>query len=275
MGVARVHHLNCATLCPPAARLVNETGHLVCHCLLVETARSLVLVDTGLGTADLADPARLGVLFRWVTRPRLDPVEPARAQIERRGFAPADVTDIVVTHLDLDHAGGLGDFPHARVHVHRSELEAARHPSRRERGRYRPAQWRHGPKWKTYGPDGDEWFGFASVREIDGPGGVLLVPLAGHSRGHAAVALQVEGRWLLHCGDAYFDHHEIDPERPSCPPGLRLFQRVVEFDRDARLENQARLRKLRAAHEREVELFCAHDPAELRRYAEPGSAPQP
>jgi hypothetical protein len=35
----------------------------------------------------------------------------------------------VVTHLDLDHAGGLGDFPDAEVHVHAHELSAARRPT--------------------------------------------------------------------------------------------------------------------------------------------------
>src|SRR5690349_10843235 len=55
----RVHHLNCTTMCPPGGRLmdgrVGASGPaaLVCHCLLVETDRSLVLVDTGFGLNDV------------------------------------------------------------------------------------------------------------------------------------------------------------------------------------------------------------------------------
>ena len=47
----RVHHLNCGTMCPMSARLINgtgsyfERGRLVCHCLLIETNDGLVLVD--------------------------------------------------------------------------------------------------------------------------------------------------------------------------------------------------------------------------------------
>ena len=66
----RVHHLNCATLCPWPARLVNGHGgffrraRMVAHCLLLETTDGLTLVDTGLGLADIEDAsARLGRAF--------------------------------------------------------------------------------------------------------------------------------------------------------------------------------------------------------------------
>ena len=101
------------------------------------------------------------------------------------GYRPADVRDIVVTHLDLDHAGGLGDFPHARVHVHTDELAAARsrsHP--KEKGRYIAAQWAHGPDWVEHtASGGDGWFGFEAVQAVGED--VLLVPLRGHTRGHS------------------------------------------------------------------------------------------
>ncbi len=44
---------------------------------------------------------------------------------------------IVLTHLDVDHAGGLPDFPDARVHVFAREHETMLDPPRRERRRYR------------------------------------------------------------------------------------------------------------------------------------------
>ena len=47
-------------------------------------------------------------------------------QIQRLGFDPRDVRDIVLTHLDFDHAGGLCDFPEARVHLLGAELAGAR-----------------------------------------------------------------------------------------------------------------------------------------------------
>jgi glyoxylase-like metal-dependent hydrolase (beta-lactamase superfamily II) len=269
----RVHHLNCGTMRPPSRRLVNgagslfEAGRLVCHCLVAETDAGLVLVDTGIGLTDIADPAAaLGARFLRQTRPVLDPDETAIRQVSRLGYRPADVRHIVVTHLDRDHASGIADFPWATVHVHASEHQAALSPqSPREQARYRPRQWAHGPRWATYGQAGGQrWFGFESVHPLDGlTPEILLVPLPGHTRGHAGVALSTGTTWLLHAGDAYFCHGETDPDRPRSTPLLRLFQRRVQHDRLARRNNQARLRELRRAHGREVEVICAHDPTEL------------
>ncbi|HEX7480381.1 MAG TPA: MBL fold metallo-hydrolase [Polyangiales bacterium] len=121
----RIRHLNCATLCPPFARLVTGRGglvgrsHMVCHCLLVETSSGLALVDTGLGTLDVGNPARLGGAFLSFTRPALQASETALAQVQALGFAPADLRHIPPTHLDLDHAGGLARLPrNERAHLH-------------------------------------------------------------------------------------------------------------------------------------------------------------
>lgn len=235
---------------------------LVAHCLLVEGDNGLTLVDTGIGTGDIADPSRLGAPFVAAVGAVLDLEETAVMQVRALGHDPADVRDVVVTHLDLDHAGGLGDFPKARVHVHADELGAARarrHP--KERGRYIGAQWAHGPDWVEHGAGGEDWYGFDAVRAVGED--VLLVPLPGHSRGHSAVAVRrPSGGWFLHAGDAYFFHAEkLQP--PRCPSGLRAFQSVVQMDRRARLANAERLRELHARHSADVTVFSSHDAREL------------
>lgn len=171
---------------------------------------------------------------------------------------------IVPTHLDLDHAGGLGDFPGAQVHVYKTELDAAlTRSSFRERDRYIPAQWAHGPKWSPRDVTGESWFGFDAVRALPGTDEeVLLVPLTGHTRGHCGVAVRTDRGWLLHCGDAYFFRGEMDAE-PHCPIGLSLFQSLLQMHGPSRLANQRRLRELKQAHGGEVTLFSAHDPVEL------------
>ncbi len=104
----RVHHLNCATMCPLLGRfVVNSSGTLVAHVLLVETSDGLLLVDTGFGLGDIAEPRRrLSSRFVRIVRPRLDAAEAAVTQVERLGFARRDVRHIAVTHLDdaIDNA---------------------------------------------------------------------------------------------------------------------------------------------------------------------------
>ncbi|GAA2266165.1 MBL fold metallo-hydrolase [Kitasatospora cystarginea] len=259
-------------MCPFGGRFLLGTGgpltgRMVTHCLLVESADGLVLVDTGFGTEDVADPARLGRRFRLVSRPRLTLARTALHQIRTLGYRPEDVRHIVLTHLDLDHAGGLADFPHAEVHVLADELRAARTlATRGERDRYRPAQWAHGPKWVEHQADGESWCGFEAVGPLTGSvPEILLVPLPGHTRGHCGVAVKRGGGWLLHCGDSYFWHEELDPADPRCPPGLAAFERQVAFDDRARRNNQERLRELRRTHGGEIELFCSHDAVEFVR----------
>lgn len=267
----KVHHLNCATMCPRGERLLAGTGgllaqaKLVAHCLLIEAGDQLVLIDTGLGTTDVANPKRLGQPFRAFVRPQCKAAETAIRQIEGLGLDPADVRHIVVTHLDVDHAGGLADFPSAEVHVSASELAAAQAPPLREKARYVSAQWDHDPVWVEHRVDGDRWFGFDSVRLLPDIGAeIAMVPLAGHSTGHVGIAVESAGGWLLHCGDAYFHSREVATPH-SCPVGLRVFQTVVNHNGKARRQNQERLRELAREHREDVRLVCSHDPGELEQ----------
>jgi glyoxylase-like metal-dependent hydrolase (beta-lactamase superfamily II) len=267
-----IHHLNCGTMCPRGARLIAGQGgllaeaRLVCHCLLIEGAEGLVLIDTGFGLDDVGNPRQLGGPFRALVRPRLKAAETAVSQIRELGLQPGDVRHILATHLDLDHAGGLPDFPDAEVHLLGRELDAAISPSWRERTRYIAAHWAHGPRWVRHEGGGEDWFGFDSVRVLPGSDAeILLIPLPGHTLGHTGVAVRLADRWLLHCGDAYFHHGEV--QTPAhCPPGLRAFQALNQLDGEARRQNRERLRELAERHAADVELICSHDAPTLARY---------
>ena len=265
----RVHHLNCGCMCPVGGRLWDgvsrgPTGRLVCHCQLIETERGLVMVDTGFGMRDIENPyERLSPLFIHVNRIQFDRRWAAIEQVRRHGFNPRNVRHIILTHLDFDHAGGLEDFPNAKVHVMQAEMDAARtREGFIQSRRYRPEQWDEVTNWRFYREGGERWFVFEAVRDLDGlPPEILVVPLPGHTTGHAGVAIETPEGWMLNAGDAYFHRHEMDAE-PACTPGLAAYQRLMEVDREARLYNQGRLRELANA-ERGVRIFCSHDPVEL------------
>jgi glyoxylase-like metal-dependent hydrolase (beta-lactamase superfamily II) len=247
-------------------------GRLICHCLLIETPSSgLVLVDTGYGLRDVAQPfPRTSRTFATMLNIQFRESETAVRQIERLGFSPRDVRHIVITHLDFDHAGGLEDFPEAEIHLLRTELETF-HSKRRGfvmTQRYRPMQINDVRHWRTYEGLGEKWFGFDAVRQLIGlPPEILLVPLRGHTYGHAGVAIARGDGWLLHAGDAYFYRDEVRRPDRRCTPGLRLYQTMMEVDRVARLHNQDRLRELSCDHAAGVRMICAHDVVEYEAAA--------
>ena len=257
-------------MCPAPSGLINPHGHLVCHCLLIESEAGLVLVETGYGMQDIAAPSRrLGLAVLYGSRPILDPNETAVAQIEALGFAAEDVRHIVCTHLDVDHAGGVSDFPKATVHVHKLEQKAALNGTFQDRQRYRLSKWDQTPAFATYSEAGEPWFGFDAVRQLDGlPPEILLIPLYGHSPGHCAIAVDAGERWLLHCGDAYFFEGEVDPAGRRSTRGLDAFQWLTQVDGKERIRNQRRLRELNRDHGDQIDVFCAHDPTEFEALAQ-------
>lgn len=272
----RIHHLNCISSCPLGGHLMDgrtpgvlTRGKLCCHCLAIETDDGLVLVDTGFGLQDVRAPRdRLSAFFLALLSPEFREELTAVRQLRRLGFQPGDVRHIVLTHLDFDHAGGLDDFPHARVHLLRREREdAAAQHSWLDRQRFRPQQWGTRANWVSYASSrGERWFGFDAVRQLEGlPPEILMVPLPGHTFGHAGVAIRRDEGWLLQTGDAYFWHEEMDWQHPRCTPGLRFYQTLMEKDRTLRLHNQQRLRALRHHHGHEVQVCCSHDPVEFER----------
>ena len=275
----RIHHIKCGTDCPLGGALFDGrstglTGHLVCHCLLIETdAHGLVLVDTGYGLKDVDHPhrgrsPRITKTMRSLLNIQLREEETAVRQVEALGFSAADVRHIILTHLDFDHAGGLEDFPGAAIHVMNKEFSAATGPRKGfvPRNRYRPSQLNGVQNWQLHSAQGDPWFGFEAVRDMAGlPPEILMVPLPGHTWGHAGVAIKGPGGWLLHAGDAYFYRGEMRGAKRQCTPGLRGYQTMMETHRDMRLRNQERLRRLSVERRDDVRVFCAHDVVELEK----------
>lgn len=249
--MTKVHHINGGTL------LVPPYPTVPCHCLLLEDARGLALVDTGIGLLDARNPdERLG-------RPLIDAAgfqfhehDTVVRRIEALGHRAGDVRHIVLTHGDPDHAGGLADFPSAVVHV--AAEEHARVAS--GHGRYAVPQFAHGPAWKTHPPSGRLWYGL-EARPVDVGAGaeVLLVPLFGHTLGHCGVAIQQGGRWALHVGDAYYLRAELETD--DHPVSLLAAARAD--DDTLRRVSLGQLRRLARDHGDEIDLFGYHDGSEF------------
>jgi glyoxylase-like metal-dependent hydrolase (beta-lactamase superfamily II) len=174
-----VPHKRAAT----AADLRQDKVEIQVNCFLLDTRDGLVLIDAGCGAAFA--PAAGNLL----------------KSLELLGFSPDDVTHILMTHLHVDHAGGLVDadgarvFNNARVHLAEAEL----------------AYWRQFDATDA-GADRSVKAAAAALsayreRLLPCPAhsqprpGVVSVPLPGHTPGHTGFLVADHGEQIFVWGD--------------------------------------------------------------------------
>lgn len=112
---------------------------MAARALLLRDGTRTILVDAGNGTKL---PEKLAAIYRVDTRS-----DALVASLSARGVSPDEVTDVILTHLHFDHAGGATHrvdgvlkptFPNARYHVQRDQWEAALRPTERDRASFIP-----------------------------------------------------------------------------------------------------------------------------------------
>lgn len=258
----RVHHLNCGSLKPPFPNVQS-----IVYCLLAETSQGLVLVDTGFGTRDYNDPSRkMNFFLNWMGTPR-DLNETAIFQVRELGYRPEDVKHIIQTHLHIDHAGGLADFPWAEVHVHDKEYQAILSPKGFMEFAYVQEHWQHGPKWIRHQDPVLDWFGFKAIPILSTPeADFLFISLHGHTRGHCGVAIGKPGSWLLHCGDAaspFYSGSDLHNRDKSVQKLNFLPESLANRIMG---DHMPPLRKMLEEHGDEVKAISAHDIFSFREY---------
>lgn len=200
----------------------------------------VVLVDTGFPRVYLDDPegaARRDGLDTFGRVVSLAPENLPSAQLDLAGLRPEDVTDLVITHGDIDHIGGLCDFPQATIVVSRVERDGG---PPRYFGDVRPERWPDDFRYRLV--EGDE----------DLVQGVTLLATPGHSPGHMSllVRLRETGSVLL-AGDAISRESEL-------ATGVNG---GASDQRDARASAE-RLRLV--AREEKALLVYGHDPVQWR-----------
>ena len=89
----------------------NWTEWLPTYAWAIEHSEGVIVVDTGQGAHLLQTGSSYHPYARWEVVFRIDPEEEIGPQLLSLGIGPRDVKRVVLTHLHMDHDGGLAHFP--------------------------------------------------------------------------------------------------------------------------------------------------------------------
>jgi glyoxylase-like metal-dependent hydrolase (beta-lactamase superfamily II) len=179
------------------------TGWLPTYAWVIEHRDGVMVVDTGQGVHLLESGKSLHPYVRWEVAFRIEPEEEIGPQLRTLGIADRDVKTVVLTHLHMDHDGGLKHFPQSEILVARGEIEAARGWGGRLRG-YLPDRW---PSWFDPRPldlPAEPCGPFAASRRLTAAGDIVAVATPGHTADHISVLVRDDDLTYLLAGDASY-----------------------------------------------------------------------
>jgi glyoxylase-like metal-dependent hydrolase (beta-lactamase superfamily II) len=161
--------------------------------LLVRWEGHIMLIDNGNGTKFNDKFASIYKIDRENSS-----IEKA---LEKHGVKPEDITDVLLTHLHFDHAGGstrLEDgkavpaFPNAYYYVQKEHLQWAKNPTEKDRASFIKDDFM--PLEEN-----------SLLVQLDGPGtlfeGIDVIPHYGHTEAMQLIKISDGGQTLLYCAD--------------------------------------------------------------------------
>ena len=220
----------------------------------IEHRDGLILVDTGSSAGHKSLP-RWHPYFRSCLRFDVEPEEEAGPQLKALGVAAVDVKRVVLTHLHLDHDGGLSHFPSSEILVSPGELERGTGIRGRLLG-YLPQRRPDHFDPKPLVLDDGAYGPFSRSKRLTADGAIVAVATPGHTRDHLSVIVEDGDEAIFIAGDASYNEANM----------LAGTIDGVSEDEKAASATLAAVRTLVAA--RRTIYLPAHEPDAARRLAE-------
>jgi glyoxylase-like metal-dependent hydrolase (beta-lactamase superfamily II) len=168
----------------------------------IEHPEGVIVVDTG-SAAHLKSLPRWHPYFQLSVRFDIEPEQEVGPQLRSLGIGVRDVKTVVLTHMHIDHDGGLAHFPHSRILASGDEMVRAAGIGGMIQGYLSSRR----PKW--FDPEPLAWRAspvgpFARSAGITDAGDVIAVPTPGHTPGHVSVIVRDGDEQILLAGDASY-----------------------------------------------------------------------
>lgn len=183
---------------------------------LIDTGNEVILVDTGFENGFKAPEKRLGAPL-YMGEKLCDYMD----AFARLGYAPGQVTKIIVTHKHPDHSAALKYFPNAKIYMSRDEADAMK----LDAGNIVRVDF-----------TGGKFFNFPASEII--AENIWMLPAKGHTKGNSIVVVKD--------GDLYYMIHG---DVTYCDAALKANKLSIVFeDKDAARETLDRVREFIKKH---------------------------
>jgi glyoxylase-like metal-dependent hydrolase (beta-lactamase superfamily II) len=224
----------------------QDTFAMPVPCYLIEHSRGLVLFDTGCSPQMVDNFNEYLGEFAAAIKLNFSRDLIVDAQIRALGYKPEDVKFVVVSHLHLDHAGGLYLFPQARFLVMAHELQYAWWPIPEQRLIFKVQD--------LLPTRGFDWLEVDGDFDLFGDGSIQMLKTPGHTPGECSLFVRLPNRKVVLTGDT--THLRAALEGEITMPG--------DVDPAAAVLSLRRLKAIRDFHE--VTLIISHDPEDWAEF---------
>ncbi|MDR1685451.1 MAG: N-acyl homoserine lactonase family protein [Desulfovibrio sp.] len=217
--------------------------------VLIDHPKGKVLFDTGnaLEVVDGKEAHWGGILAAY------DPVMTKEQwcvnAVRSLGISPDDIGFVILSHLHLDHAGGVGQFPKAKYIVQRDEIHYALTPDSFMRGAYIRKDFDKQVDWFFLNGWEDDKF------DLFGDGSIVTYFTPGHTPGHQSlmVNLPKTGKLFFAADSCYTDENIEKNLLPGLAWNFGDCERTMQRIRHLRDEEGARI-------------VAGHDPEAWKQY---------
>lgn len=172
-----------------------------------------ILIDTGLHPSVAVDPkASFGRMLAWYYRGlQMNAEQAAPAQLRARGLDAADVRFVLMTHMHVDHASAISEFPDSTFVLSKQEWDVL--ADGKPTDGYVKRQFDYGFDYRTFDFDSaatDSFATFGRSFDLFGDGSVRAVFTPGHTHGHTSYVLRLRDREALIACDAAYTQRTLD-----------------------------------------------------------------
>jgi N-acyl homoserine lactone hydrolase len=224
---------------PPMGPERPEPFTFVCPPILIEHDKGLVLFDTGCHPKIMDDIVGYWGDFWKMIEVQFSPADTIETQIRGLGYKLDDVKYVILSHLHMDHTGGMALFPNAKFLVGSNEI--------------RFAYWADPIQRQFFIMDdliptrGFNWLEVDQDYDLFGDGSLQMLKTPGHTPGECTLLVTLPSRKFVLTGDTVHTRHDLAEEKPM----------MIDYDPAQAVQSLKRLKQLRDQHN--ATIWIPHD----------------